>query len=174
MSTKRAMLGIALKIICIILLFIALVVGCLAHFKSTFFKEWKKMSSAERELAVAFGAPPNAVLMEEVFLGITGMCLVISVAMMLASFLKGDAIQNCEAGYYIVAGILLFIGGGLMIYAAKQIDDFIRLSGLSLLSDETKKERRAENKIYNKFGAGALAILSGILYVINSCVIGLA
>ncbi|OXA37512.1 hypothetical protein Fcan01_27762 [Folsomia candida] len=174
---------IVIKVVALIVLLVATVVGCHAHFNNEFKKTWDDMPGFADECKELSECPSEAIPMERTFVALTIICLILSTF-------------SLDAGYHGLAGVLLLISGILMIVAAIKIDDAIMdatgLGGLSwklssatsmLLStlkspptgkdivSDVKDEIRKELKFYNKLAGGGLAIIDGILYFVAAGII---
>ncbi|OXA42493.1 uncharacterized protein LOC110859516 [Folsomia candida] len=187
---------VVIKVVALVVLFVATVVGCHAHFNNAFKDAWD-MDGYPELCKLVDTCPKSAMPMEKTFVALTIICLILSTISLVAGFLMDmKKFKGPDAGYHVLAGVLLFIAGILLIVAAVKIDEFI-LDGLDQLGgggfgtssssisaegkllssftspqmakalpDEIKTEARKQLKFYNKLAGGSLAIIDGILYFV--------
>ncbi|OXA48890.1 uncharacterized protein LOC110854995 [Folsomia candida] len=153
------------KIVCLVVLFIATVVGCHAHFNNIF-KDWWDVKGVPEACKAVKACPSNAMAMERTFVAFTIIFVILSVISIVASFvIDAGKLRLPDAGYHAVAGLLLFISGILLIAAASQIDD---ATTPSTSPGQTIRLLREYTKYSNKLAGGSLAIIDALLYFATS------
>ncbi|OXA48692.1 uncharacterized protein LOC110855028 [Folsomia candida] len=160
---------IILKIVSLVVLFIAMVVGCHAHFNNTWTTLWGTENYPEVCKKTFANCPSSAMGMERTFVAFTIIIFVLSIANIVVGFLidpKKNKIP--DTGYHAVAGVILLIAGCLMIAAARGIDSAMVPEGIP---SEARKSLWKGLKYSNKLAGGSMAIIDGLLYVITAGVI---
>ncbi|XP_021959093.1 uncharacterized protein LOC110854974 [Folsomia candida] len=152
------------KLVCLVILFIALVVGSHAHFNNAWTRSWGNPGYPEYCRYAFPNCPSSAVGMEKTFVAFTIIIFILSIVSIIAGFLvKGKKFRIVDTGYHAIAGLLLIISGILMIAAANQIDS---ANVPDRIPELIRDSLRKEFKYSNKLAGGSMAVIDGVIYLV--------